>query len=65
MTRAARAALAALVGWGLFTAAAPAAAQQTNRPPLVGFLPLGSASNAYDQSLVDAFRQGLREAGFV
>ena len=65
MTRAARAALAALVGWGLFTAAAPATAQPANRPPLVGFLPLGSASNAYDQSLVDAFRQGLREAGFV
>ena len=61
----ARAALAAVIACGLFTAAAPATAQQANRPPLVGFLPLGSESNAYDRSLVEAFRQGLREAGFV
>jgi putative ABC transport system substrate-binding protein len=33
--------------------------------PRIGFLPLGSPSNAYDQSLVEAFRQGLREAGLM
>ena len=42
-----------------------AAAQQSATPPLIAFLPLGSASNAYDQSLVAAFRQGLREAKLV
>jgi putative ABC transport system substrate-binding protein len=31
----------------------------------VGFLPLGSPSNAYDRSLVDLFRQGLRDVGVV
>ena len=34
-------------------------------PVLVGFLPLGSPSDAYDVSLVEAFRQGLREVGLV
>jgi len=28
-------------------------------------MPLGSESNAFDRSLVEAFQQGLREAGFV
>jgi hypothetical protein len=28
-------------------------------------LPLGSPSNAYDQSLVEAFRKGLRQIGLV
>ena len=51
-----------IVAGGLF-AAAPAAAQQPNGPPLVGFLPLGSPANEYDRSLVEAFRLGLREAG--
>jgi putative tryptophan/tyrosine transport system substrate-binding protein len=40
-------------------------AQPASRPARIGFLPLGSPSNAYDQSLVEAFRQGLREAGLV
>ena len=40
-------------------------AQQQNSPPLIGFLPLGSPSSTYDRSLVEAFRQGLREAGVV
>src|SRR5215469_5055955 len=31
----------------------------------IGMLPLGSPANSYDRSLVDAFRQGLREAGLV
>jgi len=40
-------------------------AQPGSSPVRIGFLPLGSPSNAYDQSLVEAFRQGLREAGLV
>jgi putative ABC transport system substrate-binding protein len=39
-------------------------AQQAN-PVRIGFLPIGSPSNAYDRSLVEAFRQGLREVGVV
>ena len=31
----------------------------------IGFMPLGSPSNPYDQSLVEAFRRGLRESGLV
>jgi putative ABC transport system substrate-binding protein len=50
---------------GGLLAAAPAAAQQPSGPPLIGFLPLGSPANPYDRSLVEAFRQGLREAGVV
>ena len=34
-------------------------------PTRIGFLPLGSSSNAYDRSLVDAFREGLHSAGLV
>jgi putative ABC transport system substrate-binding protein len=33
--------------------------------PRIGFLPLGSPSSSYDQSLVNAFRQGLREVGLI
>lgn len=42
-----------------------ACAQAIRRPVRLGFLPLGSPSNAYDQSLVDAFRSGLRQVGLV
>jgi putative ABC transport system substrate-binding protein len=31
----------------------------------IGILPLGSPSSSYDRSLVDAFRQGLREVGLI
>src|SRR5262249_59132694 len=34
-------------------------------PTRIGLLPFGSPSNAYDQSLVDAFRSGLRQAGLI
>ena len=34
-------------------------------PIKIGVLPFGSPSNAYDQSLVDAFRSGLRQAGLI
>jgi putative ABC transport system substrate-binding protein len=40
-----------------------ASAQLANRPIRIGLLPFGSPSNAYDQSLVDAFRSGLQQAG--
>jgi putative ABC transport system substrate-binding protein len=39
--------------------------QQFKRPVRISFLPLGSPSNTYDQSLVQAFRQGLRQVGLV
>jgi len=42
-----------------------ASAQQLRRPVRIGFLPLGSPSNEYDQSLVDAFRYGLRQVGLA
>lgn len=54
--------IASLVGGllvGGLAEAQPAAA------PLIGLLPLGSPTDAYDQSLVEAFREGLREAGVV
>jgi ABC-type uncharacterized transport system substrate-binding protein len=50
----------AAVAWPL-----AAKAQQPKRPIRIGFLPLGSSSNTYDQSLVSAFRQGLRQVGLV
>ena len=50
----------AAVAWPL-----PLSAQQAKGPVRIGVLPLGSASNVYDQSLVEAFRQGLRQAGLV
>jgi putative tryptophan/tyrosine transport system substrate-binding protein len=40
-------------------------AQQAKRPVRIGFLPLGSPSNAYDRSLVEAFQQGFRKTGLV
>src|SRR2546427_4982547 len=40
-------------------------AQQATNPVRIGFLPPGSPSNAYDRSLVEAFRQGLRQAGLI
>src|SRR5262245_63812269 len=40
-------------------------AQQAAGPIRIGFLPLGSPSNSYDQSLVEAFQKGLRNVGLV
>ena len=48
----------AAIAWPLTTHAQPA-----ENPIRIGFLPIGSPSNTYDQSLVEAFRQGLREVG--
>jgi putative ABC transport system substrate-binding protein len=41
------------------------AQQPTKSPVRIGFLFFGSLSNTYDQSLVEAFRQGLRQVGLV
>jgi putative ABC transport system substrate-binding protein len=46
-------------------AAWPLAAHAQQNPPRVGLLPVGQASNAYSQLLVEAFRKGLREAGII
>ena len=40
-------------------------AQPARSPVRIGFLPLGSPANPYDRSLVEAFRQGLRQVGLV
>jgi putative ABC transport system substrate-binding protein len=40
-------------------------AQQTKAPLRIGFLPVGSPSNPYAQSLVAAFRQGLHDLGVI
>jgi putative ABC transport system substrate-binding protein len=42
-----------------------ARAQHAENPIRIGFLPIGSPSNSYDRSLVEAFRRGLREVGVV
>jgi putative tryptophan/tyrosine transport system substrate-binding protein len=52
--------LGAAVAWPL-----PTHAQQAKGPVRIGFLFFGSPSNSYDQSLVEAFRQGLRQVGLV
>jgi putative ABC transport system substrate-binding protein len=41
-----------------------ASAQLAKRPIRIGLLPFGSPSNAYDLSLVEAFRSGLRATIF-
>src|SRR5437899_3644673 len=51
---------AAAVAWPL-----AARAQQGKGPVRLGFLPLGSPTNAYDRSLVEAFQQGLRRVGLI
>jgi putative ABC transport system substrate-binding protein len=58
-----------LIALGASALTAPIAsfAQQkkADSPTRIGFLPLGSPSNTYDRSQVEAFRQGLREIGLV
>jgi len=39
--------------------------QRRKSPVRLGFLPIGSPSNAYDRSLVEAFQQGLRRVGLI
>src|SRR5438034_5189832 len=42
-----------------------ARAQNGKAPVRLGFVPLGSPSNSYDRSLVEAFQQGLRQVGLI
>ena len=49
-----------VVGWPL-----AARAQQNKNPVRLGFVPIGSPASAYDLSLVEAFRQGLRKVGLI
>src|SRR5258705_11649122 len=42
-----------------------APAQQSENPARIGFLPLGLPSNSYDQSVVEALRQGMRKVGLI
>src|SRR5437764_1219211 len=51
-----------LVGGAL---AWPAVARAEQGPVRIGVLPLGSQSNAYDMSLVEALRSGLRQVGLI
>jgi putative ABC transport system substrate-binding protein len=50
----------AAVGWPL-----TARAQQRKNPVRLGFMPIGSPASAYDVSLVEAFRQGLRKVNLI
>ncbi len=55
-----------IAGLGAAAASPMAAhAQQGKSPVRIGFLFFGSPSNMYDQSLVEAFREGLRQTGLV
>jgi len=54
----------ALVSGGLLAAPLAAEAQQAGKVPRVGFLLPGSRSESV-QRVVDEFRQGLRELGYV
>jgi putative ABC transport system substrate-binding protein len=55
----------ALLGGAAAAWPLPAQAQQGKGPVRLGFLPLGSPSNAYDRSLVEAFQEGLRRVGLI
>jgi len=54
-----------LIGGAAAVWALGASAQVAQTPIRIGVLPFGSPSNAYDQSLVDAFRSGMRQAGLI
>src|SRR5262245_200438 len=58
-----RRAFLAMIGGG--TAWPFVAHAQQEQPIRIGVLPIGSPSSMYDQSLVEAFRQGLREVGLI
>ena len=54
-----------LIGGGAAWPFAAQAQQQPKTATRIGMLPIGSPSNTYDKSLVEAFRQGLRDVGIV
>jgi len=43
----------------------PLAVRAQQHPVHLGFLPIGSPSNSYDKSLVEAFQDGLRRVGLI
>ena len=50
---------------GTFVGLTTADAQPADTPYRLGLVPLGSPSNRYDQLLVEAFLQGLRQVGLI
>jgi len=54
-----------LIGSAVVAHPLVARAQPTEKPVRIGFLPLGSPTNAYDKSLVEVLREGLRNVGLV
>jgi putative ABC transport system substrate-binding protein len=57
--------LIALLGGAMVAWPLRLSAQQARGPTRIGLLPVGLPSNAHDLSLVEAFRQGLRQAGLL
>src|SRR3954452_23592713 len=57
--------LIAVFGVGAMAWASAVYGQDQKRPARIGILPLGSPTNKYDQSLVEAFRKGLLQVGLV
>jgi putative tryptophan/tyrosine transport system substrate-binding protein len=55
----------ALIGGGTVAWPIAARAQQAKGAVRIAFLFFGNASNAYDQSLVNAFREGLHQVGLI
>src|SRR5437868_7534958 len=55
----------ALVGGAALVSPLAARAQQPESQARIGFLPIGSASDPFDQTRVEAFRQGLRDVGLL
>jgi putative ABC transport system substrate-binding protein len=53
------------ITWLVATGGWPFDVRAQQAPLRVGFLPLGSPDSAYDRSLVELFRQGLRDVGVV
>src|SRR4051812_34037886 len=55
------------ISWlgGVLPVPAIARAEQARGPVRIGVLPLGSESNAYDISLVEALRRGLRQVDLI
>jgi hypothetical protein len=54
-----------LLGGALLALPSVARAQQPKPPIRIGMLPCGSASREYDRSLVEVFRDGLRQVGLI
>src|SRR5262249_61919063 len=55
----------ALFGTGGVAWPLAARAQQPSHPFRIGYVPLGLATNATDQTYVESFRKGLRDVGLI